>query len=339
MQDDLEPIEPAEAVQMYLADKDVEFAAATLYSHRSRLGHFLRWCEENSIMNMNELTGRSLHRYRIWRREEGNLAKVTEKTQMDTIRVFIRWAEAIDAVHQDLSTKVTSPSLNSGDNISDDIVDSEQAEEILQFLQKYEYASIRHVTFTLLWRAALRRGSVVALDIEDYDPDDQSLEINHRPESNTPIKNKEKGERFIGLTQGTCDILNDWIADRRPNKQDEFGRNPLVTTDQGRVHPGTVQNYVYSLTKPCLISDKCPHDRSIEDCKAAIDGTQAVQCPSSTSPHSVRRGAITYWLSSDLPEAFAVGRANVSPEVIRQHYDRRSQKQLMNQRREYLDNI
>ncbi|MFB6185922.1 MAG: tyrosine-type recombinase/integrase, partial [Halobacteriaceae archaeon] len=297
------------------------------------------WCQKNDVTNLNDLTGRALHRYRMWRREEGDIKNVTEKTQMDTLRVFIRWAENIDAVPQDLSTKIKSPSLNPGDNVSDDIVDAEHADEILDYLQRYEYASIRHVTFSLLWRAALRRGSIVALDVEDYDPDEPSLDVQHRPESNTPLKNQESGERFIGLTQEMCDILDAWITDRRPDVSDEFGRTPLIATEQGRAHPGTVQNYVYSLTKPCLTTDECPHDRKISECEAAIDNTKAFNCPSSTSPHSVRRGAITHWLSSDLPESFAVGRANVSPEVIQEHYDKRSQKRLMNQRREHLDNI
>lgn len=109
MDDTLEPIAPAEAVQMYLTDKQAEIAKATLYSHKFRLGHFLRWCNENDVNNLNELTGRDLYRYRIWRHEEGDLETVTEKTQMDTLRVFIQWAETIDAVPNDLSIKVTEP--------------------------------------------------------------------------------------------------------------------------------------------------------------------------------------------------------------------------------------
>lgn len=53
----LEPIEPETAVELYLSDRNSELAEATLAAHRSRLGHFNRWCDERGIDNLNELTG------------------------------------------------------------------------------------------------------------------------------------------------------------------------------------------------------------------------------------------------------------------------------------------
>lgn len=335
----LEPITPEEAVEWYVRDKEAEYAESTLKAHKSRLGHFLRWCAQNDIANMNDLTGRALHRYRIWRRDDGDLNRVSEKTQMGSIRVFIEWAESIDAVEPDLSTKVTSPSLSKGDDVSNAMVDAEQAEKILDYLNQFEYASERHVAFRLMWRAALRRGSIVALDVPDYDRDEQSLEILHRPDLGSPLKNKKHGERLIGLTSETCDIMDAWIENHRPNVTDEFGRNPLISSPYGRAHPTTVQNWVYSLTRPCFVENKCPHGEEISKCEAAIDRTKAFQCPSSLSPHPVRRGALTHWLSEDLPESFAVSRANVSPEILSAHYDRRSQRKKMSQRRKYLDDF
>jgi len=55
-----------------------ELTEATIYSHRSRLGHFVRWCDEQGIGNLNDLTGRQLHRYRLWRRDEGDLSLASE---------------------------------------------------------------------------------------------------------------------------------------------------------------------------------------------------------------------------------------------------------------------
>ena len=335
----LEPIEPEDALELYLEDKQSELAQASLYSHKSRLGHFIRWCENEEITNLNELTGRKLYRYRLWRREDGDLNSVSEKTQMDTLRVFIRWCEAIDAVPQDLSEKVVSPSLSKGENTRDAMVDAEAADEISGYLRKYEYASERHVCFRLMWRAAVRRGSIVALDVDDYSSKEQSLEIVHRPESGTPLKKKRDGERFIALAEETCDIIDAWLADRRPDNTDEHGREPLITTSQGRACPGTIQSYIYSVTRPCFRTGECPHGKELSDCAAATDRTRASECPDSKSPHTVRRGAVTHWLSEDLPERFVSDRANMSPEILRRHYDRRSPRTRMEQRRGYLDNI
>lgn len=77
---ELEPIDPQTALDLYLADREPEVAESTLYAHRSRLGHFVRWCDEQDIENLNELTGRRLHEYRIWRRNDGDLAPPTEKS-------------------------------------------------------------------------------------------------------------------------------------------------------------------------------------------------------------------------------------------------------------------
>lgn len=59
---------------------------------------------------------------------------------------------------------------------------------------------------------------------------------------------------------------------------------------------------------------------------------------SSVSPHSIRRESITHRLNNDMPDKVVSDRVNVSPEVIDQHYDRRTVREKMEQRRDYLDN-
>ena len=131
MDDYLEPLEPDETVEWYLEEKSLEYANSTIQSHRSRLRYFLKWCNEQGITNLNDLTGRKLKRYRAWRQKDGDLAKPSLKSQIDTLRVFISWCETIDAVPHDLSTKVVSPSLSEKENVRDVMVEQEQAERIL----------------------------------------------------------------------------------------------------------------------------------------------------------------------------------------------------------------
>jgi site-specific recombinase XerD len=238
----LEPLRPNEAVELYLEDRESELAKATQYAHSSRLGHFIRWCDEQDIDNLNELTGRTLHRYRLWRRADGDLAPPSEKSQMDTLRVFIRWCGTIDAVPTDLWSKVVSPSLSDGENSRDVMLDSEVADGILEYLSTYEYASERHVAFLLIWHALLRRGAIHALDVDDYDPQEMSLDVRHRPETGTPIKNKFNGERFIALSAEMSSVLDAWMADRRLETVNESGRISFVSTAHGRAHLTTIQS-------------------------------------------------------------------------------------------------
>jgi hypothetical protein len=52
----LEPLDPETAVELYLEDRRSELAKVTQYAHSSRLGHSIRWCDEQDIDNLNELT-------------------------------------------------------------------------------------------------------------------------------------------------------------------------------------------------------------------------------------------------------------------------------------------
>jgi hypothetical protein len=46
-----------------------------------------------------------------------------------------------------------------------------------------------------MWHTMMRVGGVHALDVEDYHPDKQYVEVRHRPDEGTPVKNKGDGER------------------------------------------------------------------------------------------------------------------------------------------------
>ena len=332
----LDPIDPDTALELYLADRESEVSQATLYSHNSRLGHFVRWCGEQNLTNLNELTGRQLHQYRLWRRRDGDLAPASEKTQMDTLRVFVRWLESIDAVTPDLHTKVRSPSLDPADDVRDVMVESAQAEKILGYLETYQYASREHVVLTLLWHTMMRVGAVHALDVADYDPQEQSLEVVHRPETETPIKNAERGERLVALSGETCILLDDWLETQRPDVVDDTGRAPLITTSQGRAHQSTLRLDCYRFTRPCIYNRECPHDKDSAEC-TWLDYGKAAECPSSVSPHAFRRGGITHALTNEMPARLVGERANVSEDVLDQHYDQRDSREKMEVRRKYLE--
>jgi len=94
----LEPIDPETALDMHFADRGSDITDATHYSDKSRLGPFVRWRAEQGIENLNDQTGRQLDEYRRWRRNEGDISPVTEKTPTDTLRGFIRWPGSIDGV-------------------------------------------------------------------------------------------------------------------------------------------------------------------------------------------------------------------------------------------------
>lgn len=174
--DAMGPIEPEAAVQLYLADKERESSDSTVRSHRSRLSHFLNWCSEEGIDNMNDLTARRAHEHRIWRRTDGDKdpGNVTMKTYQDTLRVFTRWCESVDAVPENLSEKILSPEIGKHENERDDMLAPDAGDDVLNHLQKYQYASREHVIHLLIWKCLLRRSGIRTLDRDDVITDTET---------------------------------------------------------------------------------------------------------------------------------------------------------------------
>jgi len=334
LSENLDPIAPEAAVDLYLDHRRDEVAEETLQSHRYRLKAFVEWCDENGITNMNEIGGRDLHAYRVHRRDEHDLTAMTLQGQLSTLRVFLGFCASIDAVPENLRDKVLLPSVRGEEQVREDFLSTEEAESILDYLHKYEYASRAHMILLLAWQTGLRTGGIRTIDLDDYDPDAPGVELRHVP-GETPLKNGHGGERWVALRETTAEVVNDCIADQRIDIRDDYGREPLLTTQQGRPATGTIRNTVYRWTRPCVYSDECPHDREPRKCEAT-GHYGASKCPSSVAPNDVRSGAITAHLLDDVPIEVVSDRMDVSDDVLDRHYDRRSEREKMEQRREYL---
>jgi integrase len=255
---------------------------------------------------------------------------------MDTFRVFLRWAESLDAVTQGLHNKVTAPSLDPEDDVRETMLDADRAEKALSYLNRFEYASVRHVLMAYLWHTMGRRSAVRALDLKDYNSTEQYVELQHRPDTDTPLKNGGQGERFVALSERLCTIIDDYLKHQRPDVVDDYGREPLLATDFGRPAASTIQQYVYQTTRPCWYGEPCPEERDPDTCEAAATNG-ASKCPASESPHAIRRGSITHSLREGIPKPVVGDRASVSERVLDQHYDQRSAKEKMERRRDQLD--
>jgi len=326
---------------MYLNARKREVSQATLDGYHYQLKHFVRWCEEVArIDNLNNLSGRDLQQYKTWRRDDGDLKPITLEGQLDSLRIFLRWCKSIDAVESDLHKKLHSimPSLSKKDQQSDSILGTEQAEEILDYLRNFEYASREHVLMELLWSTGIRLGAVHSLDVDDYDSDAERLKLRHRPNTDTPLKNGKEGERMIALNPRVCRVIDNWIEHNRHDVEDDHSRNPLLTTRGGRMKKTSIREHVYRVTRPCFYLSECPESRDMNQCEGTFSSRYS-KCPFNVSPHDVRRGSITHYLTEDVPEKVVSDRMNVSKDVLDKHYDKRSEEVKVEQRREYLNDI
>lgn len=329
----LEPMHPTEAVQDYL-DGRTDLSSSSKQNHGYRLQRFLEWCEKEGIENTNELTGRKLHQYKIWRSQEVN--NVTLKNQLGTVRQFLAFCERIDAVPDGLSEKLELPQLGLNEEVDDTMLSPDEVEQILPFLEKYEYASLRHVIFSLLWHTGIRISTLRAFDVGDFDSERGFIRAVHRPE--TPLKNRKQGEREINLNDDITEVVEDYLQMTHPEVEGENDRMPLIGTTKGRAHSTTIRDQIYRITRPCHYLNSCPHGREIDECEG-VKNRFASKCPSSVSPHAIRKGAITHHRNHGWPAKAVSDRADVSQEVLDKHYDKGTQSEKRERRKEFMNNL
>jgi site-specific recombinase XerD len=256
------------------------------------LRSFVEWCADNEIQNMNGVSARTVHEYRLDIKE--GYAQSTLSIYLSTVRQFITFCEGIDAVAGGVSDKIVLPDRNRQPR--SEMLEPEEADAILSYLRKYHYASRTHALMAVLWHTGIRTGTARALDLSDFQPDQERLRVRHRPKKGTPLKNAENAERYITLSTEVSEVLADYVAENRHDVTDEYQREPLFTTRNGRPAKNSIRRNVYAATRPCATGRECPERKDPDTCEAAQRTNDACKCPETVSGHPVRRGSITHHL-------------------------------------------
>jgi len=332
----LEPITPEEAVSWYLRRRQNQLEDSSLYTHRSSLNHFIEWANLVDLENLNNLDGRKLQRYFDWRAEEApddvdQLTPKSEKTQIDITRKFIEYCASIDAVPFRLHKKIPPFRVKKADEVREEMLEMGRIEEILTYLNRYHYASRDHVIWTLLAEFGPRIGAIQSLDTGDVYSDKDALCLEHHPEEDTSLKNSVNSERYISLIRDdTVEILTAYLESQRVETTDDYNREPLLTTLNGRIGLSTIRKVVYRWSCPNTIGNDCDHSDMMTQ-------SNAWRCSNNACPHMVRRGVITHLLREDIPINVISDRCDVSSPVIKKHYDGRSSEERMDVRRKVIE--
>jgi len=344
---ELESTPPEKAFSLWMQQQDK--ADSTLQSYRYRVRPFLQWLDKEGIDDLNDVSTRHIKEFQAERR--GERTKQTLNNQWGTLQQWLRYCFELRAVSEAVVLAVDVPELTKEDRVNTEKLIADRAQEILENLDRYEYATREYVLFALLWRTTMRIGAIHSLDLEDLyvDEDDRDrlrqellqqgfadhvvesilndvqlplLYPRHRPEQGTTLKNGVDGERVINIADWVADVFEDYIKVNRYDVTDDHDRRPLLTSQKGsgRLSKSAMRNWIYVLTQPCEFGAPCPHDRDPEECDAREHGYGSL-CPSSRSPHRIRTGAITHhrdqgWSITDIAD-----KANTSKELIESVYD------------------
>lgn len=321
----------------FLKDKKPGVTKKTLKNYRTSLRQFCNWLDDQDITNLNNLDSELVQRYKEHRLS--NVKIITARQDMMTIKQFIQFCEYVQAVPVGMGEMLRIPSVSEGDQICDDLLTRDEALALLKFLDKFEYATNRHITLLILWKTGMRMSGLRALDLGDFDEGRPALEIRHRPNTGTPLKNKGKGERDVLITPAVAEVIRDYVEMNRENTVDEHDREPLLTSKSGRIVGTTIQRYVYTATRPCYYnSGECPFDREPAECEA-MSWNASCKCPGSVSPHALRRGYVTAARNAGQPKDVTGERVNMSGKVLEKHYDKGTNADKAERRKEHIHDI
>ncbi|APE95716.1 hypothetical protein [Halodesulfurarchaeum formicicum] len=278
------------------------------------------------VDSTDDLTSEYIEEYYKWRKYESltrdkPLADTTLKDDMYLFREFIRYLieHRMAPVRFEKSVRMPEIDYAGGEGVDEKKLDPKVANAALNYLRKYEYADIEHISMELMIQSGPRKGGLIGRDVPDFSYDERVLR--YETDETTPLKNDESSEREITLYGDVPEIIQDYLNDQRPPETDEEGREPLLTKGNGRMSPSTLQKIAYKWTRPCVIGLECPEDRVPNDCEAAQKNNSAYRCPSSRAPHHIRTGYITDQKNRGASAEGIEQRCDVSPRVQKLHYD------------------
>ena len=337
------------AVERYLRRRRSDSTDSSVEAWKYRLKLFREWCDGIDLKRVGELRGMDFDEYYELRAAE--VAPVTLEGEMWTLRMFVKYLEQLDAVDDGIHESVRIPDLDPDERSSQVSLDAEPALALIEYYRnsKRDRATRNHAFLELAWYTGARQSGLRSLDLRDVnyriDSDEQSwVEFHHRPETGPRLKNGVRGERPVGIPDETARVLREFVGRDRADTHDDAGRQPLLSTREGRPAEATVRSWSYNSTLPCL-HGACPHGKERENCEWT-DYHQASKCPSSRAPHHIRTGSITWQLNIGIPPEVVAERVNATVSTIEDHYDWASDEERwrryrdrLGKRREYIERL
>lgn len=329
---------PRQGRALYLDDRSTDKTAETLHTDFYQTKAFVEFCEERNIERVSEVTGWHLDQFKRERRTE--LKRISLKGQMSVLTQMFRYLVRIGAVDEGMPEKIDIPTVEEHEETNDELLETEEAKALINYFRnsRARYGTDLHALLEVLWHTGCRVSGARALDLGDYDSEEQFLAFVNRPDSGTRLKRGEKGERTVLITEAVCDVLDTYIARERFDKRDEHGREPLFSGLQSRPSTGTLRSWCYLSTQPCHYDD-CPHGKRRDRCDY-VPRDKASLCPSTRAPHHLRTGSITWHRDRGVPMEDCAERVNAKPDTIEKYYDKASDVQKMDaRRRQYTEDL
>jgi len=312
-----------EAVDRFIARNRPNWKGETARTYRKSLDTFEQYAEEKDLATLSDLERWNVGGYTDWLlAHDRDYAKASVQSKQKQARRWVKWLESQGLVQIGLHLAIEPLRLDDEEQTSSQILPPNDLRDLLAWYRNAprRRGTREHALLEVLAHVGARRSGIQSLDVDDWNPDDRTLAFLNRPERGTRLKNGRQHERKVVLSERPAAALNEYVTRERIEKHDEHGRRPLFSSRQGRPTKSTITNWTYQATTPCLWQE-CPHSKDRHRCEWT-EQTEASKCPSTKSPHPVRRGSITWQLNIGRDPGDVAARAATTPQVIRRYYDR-----------------
>jgi site-specific recombinase XerD len=335
--DPSEALTPRATRRKFMNAKRGTVKDSSLRAYKFPTKDFVEFCEDQGVESIGEVDNYLIESW-IQKREAENIKPITVNNNVRFLRVFIKYCENAGLLDGGTYDRIRLPDVPDEERSSDKTLLAHQANSILDHLSTYEYATRKHAAFALIWETGCRVSGAMSLDLEDVTSDrqgDPALRFSNRKGTGTPLKNGDKSNRLIQLSETLQGILNDYIEVHRNDVTDDYDRKPLFTTPAGRVSRQVLYKDTVAITRPCVYSGRCPAGREIETCEPAQRKKSAMSCPENVSLHPIRRGSITHHINEGWEKEILSERVDVSVEVLENHYDARTEEDELQRRKKH----
>lgn len=335
---DAPDLEIADAVDLFITRNRPDWKGETARTYRKSLDTFETYAEAADLDTISDLEMWKVGQYTDWLIQQ-DYARVTVQSKQKQARRWLKWLESQGLLRIGTHLAIEPLQLEDSEQTSSDILRPESLRDFLHYYRESMRwrSTRRHALLEVIGHTGARRSCIRSLDLEDYDPDARTLSFINRPETGTRLKRGDSHQRKVILSEAPNQVLHEFVERERYDKHDDHGRRPLFASSRGRPTKASITKWLYQATLPCIFRE-CPHNRERHTCEWTQQ-TEASKCPSSTSPHPIRRGSITWQLNIGRSIQDVADRAATTPDVIRRYYDRPDLDEALRRRITDFDGI
>lgn len=213
---------PSELIDLFLAEWEADKAPSTYYNNKGHMDQFREWLADNRMDHIEDLDGKAPLQYKIHLKSDDSKNRTTVGNHFSTLRTFFKWSARYDFTDSALTDAMESPDFNKHGAARERMIPFDHAKDLLDYLKKFKYTTKDHIMVAIMCHTGCRRWAMCGLDLDDYSPVRERdsgqyglFRFHYRPDTGTPLKNDEGGEREVMIWPHFREIIEDYIDTHR----------------------------------------------------------------------------------------------------------------------------